>query len=91
MTSPVNVTGESERATEIRNTLTDDLLANGMIKSSAVESAFRAVPREKFAPGARMRWGICRVTRLPGPNCVTSSAMPGRCCTSPPLVPGPPA
>jgi len=34
MTSPVNVTGDSERATEIRNTLTDDLLANGMIKSS---------------------------------------------------------
>ena len=39
-----------DRASELRNALTDKLRADGMITSSVVEAAFRRVPRHAFVP-----------------------------------------
>ncbi|HEY9505908.1 MAG TPA: hypothetical protein VIQ27_08050 [Gemmatimonadales bacterium] len=41
MTETVDMSGDSERAVEIRNALTDKLRADGMITSEVVERAFR--------------------------------------------------
>lgn len=51
-TSPeaVGASIDSDRAAEIRNALTDKLLADGMITSPVVERAFRTVPRHLFVP-----------------------------------------
>jgi len=50
MTQMVDTSADSDRAAEIRNALTDKLRSNGMIASSVVERAFRAVPRHLFVP-----------------------------------------
>jgi protein-L-isoaspartate(D-aspartate) O-methyltransferase len=38
-------------AADLRNRLTDQLLANGIIRTAAVEAAFRTVPRHVCLPG----------------------------------------
>ncbi len=50
MTRVVDMSEDSDRATEIRNALTDKLCADGMITSAVVERAFRTVPRHAFVP-----------------------------------------
>src|SRR5712691_4103225 len=48
--SVVDVAGDSDRAAELRDALTDKLRADGVISSAVVEAAFRAVPRHEFVP-----------------------------------------
>ncbi|MGH3899601.1 MAG: methyltransferase, FxLD system [Pseudonocardiaceae bacterium] len=48
MTQTVDTSADSERAAQVRNALTDQLLANGMITSPVVERAFRTVLRHAF-------------------------------------------
>jgi len=44
----------SDRATQLRNQVVDDLIAKGTIVSAPVEAAMRKVPRESFAPGVNL-------------------------------------
>lgn len=44
----------SDRATQVRNQVVDDLIADGTIVSAPVEAAMRKVPRELFAPGVNL-------------------------------------
>lgn len=44
----------SERATQMRNQVVDDLIVEGTIVSAPVEAAMRKVPRELFAPGVNL-------------------------------------
>jgi len=46
----VTQTAATDRAAELRGALADELRAQNKIISSAVEAAFRAVPRERFMP-----------------------------------------
>jgi len=55
-----NVTTGEDRAAELRNRLTDELIAAGHISSAAVEAAFRAVPRHLFAPGVPIEAAYAR-------------------------------
>jgi len=55
-----NVTTGEDRATEIRNRLTDELIAAGHITSAGVEAAFRTVPRHLFAPGVSIEAAYAR-------------------------------
>ncbi|WP_368861972.1 methyltransferase, FxLD system [Frankia gtarii] len=50
MTQMVDTFTGRDRATEIRNALTDKLRADGVITSPVVERAFRTVPRHLFVP-----------------------------------------
>lgn len=50
MSQMIDMSEGSPEAVEFRHALTETLRANGSITSKAVEDAFRAVPREKFAP-----------------------------------------
>lgn len=50
MTPTVDTSSGSDRAVELRHAVTDKLLTDGMITSSVVERAFRAVPRHLFVP-----------------------------------------
>jgi protein-L-isoaspartate(D-aspartate) O-methyltransferase len=50
MTQMVDTSTDPDRATEIRNDLTDKLRSDGMITSPVVERAFRSVPRHLFVP-----------------------------------------
>jgi len=50
MAQDTGVLDDDQRAGEARAALVDKLLADGRITTSAVEAAFRAVPRHLFAP-----------------------------------------
>ncbi|GAA4101165.1 methyltransferase, FxLD system [Actinomadura miaoliensis] len=45
---------DSARAEQLRGGLVDELVTDGVITSREVETAFRAVPRHLFAPGATL-------------------------------------
>ncbi len=49
------VIADSAHAAQLRDRLTDELVAKGTIVSKEVEAAFRAVPRHLFAPGATLK------------------------------------
>ena len=49
MIQAASVTG-SDQADELRQEMTDGLIAEGWITSPPVEAAFRAVPRHLFTP-----------------------------------------
>lgn len=44
----------SDRTTQLRNQVVDDLIAEGTIVSAPVEAMMRKVPRELFAPGVNL-------------------------------------
>lgn len=50
MTQAEDMQASSERAEELRTSLVDQLVADGMITSPSLAAAFRAVPRHRFVP-----------------------------------------
>jgi len=77
MTGTASLTGPRQ-AGELRDAMTDRLVADGAISSPAVEAAFRAVPRHLFVPPGTIETAAPYAAML----CDTSDGCGSTCSTT---------